>query len=410
MTDKLSNSDSKSSAEQLASFGGGKLFERPRSTSNLLRPDFDKYMAYSKTFFDSQRYTNNGPNVRLLEERLAKLHEVNYCVTFCSGFWGLVATISAVALKGKSELIMPSLTYRRMAEIASWSKLTPHFCDVSEQTLAMTAKTVEPCINDNTAAILAAHPIVNCCDVEGLTELARKRNIPLIFDSVESLYETVPGGKVGGFGTAEGFSLHACKLLNGGGGGYITTNDKALAKKLKSVRSFGYDGLDNIVVDQGFNAKLNEMHAAMTLASLDDIETQVASNKANYQLYQEQLEDVKGIRLIEFDSHYQSGYKNIVVELLDEWPLSREVTIKLLNEENILARTYYSPPLHHKTREFEHISAQLTVTDSLAKRFVNLPCGQRVNGQDIKQIIGFLKFIFNYSESIKQKIKQHESS
>ena len=100
----------KKSIEDLAIFGGTRLFATPKSTSNLLRPDFDKFMNYSKLFFDERRYTNYGPNVKLLEKRLAKFHETEFCIAFCSGFWALALTIQALAIKGKTEIVMPSLT------------------------------------------------------------------------------------------------------------------------------------------------------------------------------------------------------------------------------------------------------------------------------------------------------------
>lgn len=396
----------KSSVAELAIFGGTSLFAIPKSTSNLLQPDFEKFMGYSKLFFDQRQYTNNGPNVKLLEQRLAAFHQTEYCVTFCTGFWAIALAISVLALKGKTEIVMPSLTYRRMADIAAWVKLKPHFCEVEPDTLAMSAATVRPCINENTALILGAHPIVNCCDVDGLTALSKEKNIPLLFDSVESVYESTAGGKVGGFGNAEAFSLHACKLLNGFGGGYLTTNDASLAKQLALMRGFGFGGVDNIVVPGGMNAKLNEMHAAMTLASLDGLEEQVERNRQRYHTYKRMLPAIPGIRLLEFDEGHRAGYKNIVVELLDEWPLTRADTISILNAEKILARAYYSPPLHRKPMAFAHVPADLPVTDRLAERFLNLPCGHLVSNEDITGIVEMLGFISDNANRINDRLRE----
>lgn len=396
----------KSGVEELAIFGGTSLFVIPKSTSNLLQPDFEKFMSYSKLFFDQHQYTNNGPNVRLLEQRLAAFHQTEYCITFCSGFWAIAAAISALALKGKTEIIMPSLTYRRMADIAAWVNLKPHFCEVEQATLAMSAATVMPCINDNTALILGVHPIVNCCDIDGLEALAKERNIPLLFDSVESVYESMTGGKVGGFGNAEGFSLHACKLLNGFGGGYITTNDASLARQLALMRGFGFAEVDSIVMPGGLNAKLNEMHAALTLASLDGIEEQVVRNRQRYYTYKHLLSPISCIRLLEFDESQQAGYKNIVVELLDEWPLTRADTINILNAEKILARVYYSPPLHRKPMAFAHVPANLPLTDRLAERFLNLPCGHLVSNDDITSIVEMLEFISVNASHINERLSK----
>ena len=397
----------KCSIEDLAIFGGSTLFEIPKSTSNLLRPDFEKFLGYSRSFFDKHQYTNNGPNVRLLEKRLADFHQTKFCVTFCSGFWAIALTISALAIKGRTEIVMPSLTYRRMADIAAWVKLKPNFCEVEQATLAMSAETVKPCINENTAIILGVHPIVNCCDSDALVRLSKEEKIPLLFDSVESVFETNIGGKIGTFGNAEAFSLHACKLMNGFGGGYITTNDENLARKLSWMRGFGFKDLDKVEVSGGMNAKLNEIHAAMALASLDGVEEQVLRNRERYLTYRRLLQDIPSIRLIEFDESQRPGYKNIVVELLDEWPLTRAETINILNSENILARAYYSPPLHRKPMLFDYIPADLPITDRLAERFLNLPCGHFVSNEDIENIVGFLKFILVNSDQINDRLSEN---
>lgn len=396
----------KSNIEELALFGGARMFSTPKPTSNLVRPDFEKFLGYSKIFFDRHQYTNDGALVKQLEQRLAAFHQTTFCVTFCSGFWALALTIPALARKGKSEIVMPSFTYRRMADIAAWTRLKPHFCDVEADTLANSAATVRPCINENTALILGVHPIVNFCDIDGLVDLAREKNIPLLFDSVESVYESSAGRKIGCFGTAEIFSLGASKLVNGFEGGYLTTNDARLAERLALTRGFGFKGQDNVAVPGGLNAKLNEIHAAMALASLDDLEDQVARNRQRYLTYQRLLAPLKGIRLHEFDESHHPGYKNIVIEILDDWPLSRADTVSILNAEMILARAYYTPPLHRKRMAYPHVPVELPVTDRLAERYVLPPCGHLVSNEDIGEIVGLMSFISANAAAIKARLQQ----
>lgn len=397
----------KNKVDELAVFGGESLFETPKSTSNLVRPDFEIFLSYSKLFFYQRQYTNNGPLVKLLEQRLADFHKAKYCVTFCNGFWALVLAISALALKGKTEIVMPSLTYRRMADIAAWTNLKPHFCEVDSTTLSISATTVRPCINENTALILGVHPIVNCCDIDGLVRLAKEKNIPLLFDSVESVYESTIGGKVGCFGDAEVFSLHASKLLNGFEGGYLTTNNVNLAEHLALMRGFGFKGADHIAVSDGMNAKLNEIHAAMALASLDGLENQVFRNHQRYCTYKRFLASIPGIRLVEFDESDQTSYKNIVIELLDGWSLTREDTLNILNAEKIFARAYYSPPLHRKRMAYDYVPVDLPVTDILAERFMLLPCGHLVCNDDIVEIVELFSLLSTQANSIIDRLQKN---
>lgn len=396
----------KSNIEELAIFGGVRLFSTPKPTSNLVRPDFEKFLGYSKIIFERHQYTNNGALVKQLEQRLAAFHQTTFCITFCSGFWALALAISAVARPGKTEIVMPSFTYRRMADIAAWTRLKPHFCDVEADTLANSAATVRPCINDNTALILGVHPIVNFCDIDGLVALAKEKNIPLLFDSVESVYESSAGRKIGCFGAAEIFSLGASKLVNGFEGGYLTTDDAQLAERLALMRGFGFNEQDNLALPGGLNARLNEIHAAMALAGMDDLEDQVARNRQRYLIYQRLLAPLKGIRLLEFDESHHPGYKNIVIEILDDWPLSRADTVSILNAEMILARAYYTPPLHRKRMAYPHVPVELPVTDRLAERYVLPPCGDLVSNEDIAVIVESMSFISANAAAINARLHQ----
>ena len=380
------------------------MFSSPKPTSNLARPDFARFLEYSNAFFDRHQYTNDIVTEQL-ERRLAAFHQTGFCIAFCSGFWALALTIRALARPGKSELVIPAFTYRRMADIAAWLKLKPHFCDVEQETLASSAATVRPCINENTSLIVGVHPIVDLCDIAGLVDLARDRNVPLIFDSVESVYESFEGRKIGSFGAAEVVSLGASKLLNGFEGGYVTTNDATLARRLAAMRDVGRQS-SHVIVPGGLNARLSEIHASMALAALDGLEEQIARNRERYLTYQRLLANVEGMRLLEFDESHRPGYKNIVVEVLNNWPLSRDDTVRILNAEMILARAYYTPPLHRKQMAYPHIPAELPITDRLADRFILFPCGHLVSNGDIIQIVDLLQFISANSSSIEARSRQ----
>jgi dTDP-4-amino-4,6-dideoxygalactose transaminase len=394
--------DVKTSPEDFALFGGKPLFDSIRSTSNLVRPDFDKFLAYSRLFFEDNRYSGEGRAEQLLDARLADFHQARHCISFCSGFWGLVLGTQCLALKGRTEVVMPSLTYRRLADAVTWAGLTPHFCEVDPELLCITAETARPCINDNSALILGVHPIVNCCDSEGLEALSVESGIPLLFDSVESAYETLNGRKVGSFGRAECFSMHASKLLNAFEGGYVTTDDDALAQRLQAMRNYGF-GMDGGSSAPGMNAKQNEIHAAMALAALDDVHEQVELNRQRYYRYKTSLTSVPGLRLIQFDERERTGYKNIVVELLDDWPISRELTLALLHKDNMLCRPYYYPALHQKSTGYATVCGNLSRTEALARRFLTLPCGYFVSEDDIGRVCDYLRAITRHGTALAQR-------
>lgn len=352
------------------------LFDPPLSTSNLVQPDRTVFLHYARAAHDG------APVVEWLETRLAAFHEAAHCIALCNGFWGLVLSIHALAIPGRTDILMPSLTYRRMADVAAWARLRPRFCEVDRRTLACTAATMQAALVPEIGLLLAVHPIVNQCDVSGLVALAAEQGLPLLFDSVESVFEHVPGGKVGGFGDAECFSLHASKLLNGFEGGYVTTNDPALARRLGTLR-------DGSAAD-GMDARLNRFHAAMALASLDGLDNQVGRNRARYAAYQRALAGLPGLRLLPFEDSPHASCKTIVAELLPSWPLSRTETLARLNAAQVLARAYYHPPLHMKPMAYPHVPASLPITERLSEAFIVLPCGHHVGLDDIEAVVGLL--------------------
>ena len=355
------------------SAAGAAALERPLSTSNLVQPDRATLMAYARAAHDG------APVVAWLEERLAAFHEAAHCVALCNGFWSLVLAIHALALPGRTDVLMPSLTYRRMADVAAWARRRPRFCEVDADTLAPSAATMRAALAPEVGLLLAVQPIVGTCDAAELEAMAREKGLPLLFDSVESVFERTPDGKVGSFGNAECFSLHASKLLNGCEGGYITTQDGALAGRLAALR----DG----TAPDGMDARLNAIHAAMALAALDGLEDQVCRNRERYETYRHLLHGMPGLRLLPFADQAASSCKTIVVELLEEFPLSRAETLARLNAANLLARPYYHPPLHAKPMTYPHVSARLPVTERLAERFMLLPCGHHVDLSDIRAVV-----------------------
>lgn len=384
----------------LAYFNGKPAFKIPKSTSNLIKPDKERYKEYLKLTFGKESSTNiNNSILKLFEKRFAELHNVKYCIPATNGLWALVMAIDSLRIPKRKEIIMPSLTYRRMADIAAWLNLVPRFCDVDKFNFGVNKNNIKECITSETALVLAPHPIVNICDIEGITNLCNEHNLPLLFDSVESYYAEFNGKTIGGFGDAECFSLHASKFINGFEGGYITTNNRDLAKKLREKLSGGKVSNTN-TLSIGFNLPLIDFHAAMALACLDNLEKQLKHNIEVYNTYKTRIKNIPGINLIEYDYNEKRSFKNILFELTEEWPLSRNITMEILNAENLLARPYYYPTLHETKREYKTIFTNLPNTIYWKDRLLLMPCGEFVSTDDVHLIMDIIEKIRLHSKAI----------
>ena len=186
-----------SGPKSLVSVADKPLFAEAKPTCNLYRPDIESFLEYSHAFYSNGRYSN-AELCRSLELRLAEFHEVKRVISVTSGFWAHVLAMSALALPGRREIVAPAFGYRRTDDMIAWAGYVPHFCDVSSATLAVTADTVKAELNDKTALILAPHPMVNCCEAEGIESLGRSHGIPVVFDSVEAAYRSYNGRRIGG--------------------------------------------------------------------------------------------------------------------------------------------------------------------------------------------------------------------
>lgn len=398
----------KRTIEDWALFGGPRLFDTIRTTMNLFPPDGGIFFRHAKRSFDAMRLTNNGPALLELEMKLASLHGVRRCVAFSSGFTAMYVAIRNLGLPGRKEVITPSLTYRKMADIIEWGGFVPRFCDVDRDTLGPSRETVEACINGDTAMILAAHPRTRLCDVDGIAGLSRETGIPLMFDSVEACGATHKGRPLGGFGDCESFSMHADKIINGAEGGYITTDNEDFAAKISLARAFGLNGPDRIELP-GTNAKLNELHAALALSGIAHHEEQLRKNMELHLSYQESLRGIPGFNVVDYDRDEKRNWRSLLVRLDETWPLSRRQTLDLLNAENVLARPYYFPPQHITYGKARQTGEnRLPVTEWAAECHLILPFGSTVSMEDTKIIGQAVRSMGEQGLELRKRLERHE--
>ena len=353
------------------------------STSNLYEPKIESVLDLVYNFSDDSGRLIEGLAIQDLEGRLCKYHKSKYCISFSSGFWALVASITSKSIEGRNEIIMPSLTYRRLADVAYWTKHTPVFVDINTDSLAISTNAVREAITNNTALILAVHPIVNCCNVNELINISKEYGIPIVFDAVESVHETYSGKRIGSFGVGEVFSLHACKLMNGAEGGYVCTDDEQLYKRMTEFRDSS-DSSNSL--DCSIDSRFNDIHAILAIASLKELEKNISHSKKIYIQYKSLLSNIPNARLLEHDENEQTSYKNIVIEILDSSSINRDTLVTLLNKKDILARAHYFPPLHSKHSDYKTIITDMENTEFAATRYVNLPCGSRVTALDVGRV------------------------
>jgi len=395
----------KNNIDELAFLGGDLLFTE---TLHVGRPNIgsrEKLLARIDDMLDRRWLSNNGPYQVELEQKLAELLQVKHCILINNATIALEIAVRALELRG--EVILPSFTFVATAHALQWMGVTPVFCDVDPITHNMDPEKVESLITPLTTGILGVHVWGRSCDVEALSSIAQKHQLKLMFDAAHAFACTHQGRMIGGFGDAEVFSFHATKFFNTFEGGAVATNNSQLAARVRSMRNFGFAGLDN-VIDLGTNGKMSEISAAMGLTSLESLQEFIQINHQNYQAYVSGLEGIPGVKLIDFDPHEKNNYQYIVIEVDEnESSISRNALVQLLHAENIRARRYFYPGCHQMEpyrSKFLNAGQLLPETEKLTQNVLQLPTGTAVTEADVRKICDFIRFVVEHSGEIREKI------
>lgn len=299
------------------------------------------------------------------------------------------------------------MTVIATAHALQWQQITPIFCDIDPDTHLIDPDKVERLITERTTGILGVHLWGRTCDIDALSRISNRHGLQLMFDAAHSFGCSHGGRMVGGFGRAEVFSFHATKFFNSFEGGAITTNDDALAAKIRLMTNFGFAGYDK-VVNLGTNAKMCEMAAAMGLASLRSLDDFVAVNRRNYQAYERFLAGVPTMRLIEYNNREHCNYQYIVAEYTPRsGGATRDDLVKALWAENVMARRYFWPGCH-RMEPYRTLYPQavqgLPHTDTIAAKLLVLPTGTAVSVEEIELICGLIELVVREGRQLREHL------
>ncbi|MBE9052089.1 aminotransferase class I/II-fold pyridoxal phosphate-dependent enzyme [Nostocales cyanobacterium LEGE 11386] len=379
---------------ELAFFGGEPKFKERLFVGRPNIGNRDRLLDRINDMLDRRWLSNNGVFVQEFELQVAKYLGVKHCIAVCNGTIALELVIRALELKG--EVIIPSFTFIATAHALQWQEITPVFCDVDPKTHTLNPWQLESLITPRTSGIIGVHVWGQPCDVETLTEVANKHHLKLMFDASHAFGCSHRGTMLGNFGTAEVFSFHATKFINTFEGGAIVTNDSELNQKLRLMKNFGFAGFDNVIY-LGTNGKMSEISAAMGLTSLESLEEFIEVNRHNYLCYLEGLAGIPGVSLFPMNEAEKHNYQYVVLEIDEEQTqVSRDLLLKILHAENVIARRYFYPGCHRMEpyrSYFPHAGLLLPETEKLARRVLILPTGTATSKADVSKICQIIRFV-----------------
>lgn len=393
----------KNQLRQLAIFGGVPAFQEQLHVGRPNIGNRDRFLERVNDILDRKWLTNKGPYVQEIEQRIADFIGVKHCIATSNGTVALEIAIRAADLKG--EVIVPSMTFIATPHALQWLGITPVFCDIDPKTHNLNPNHLEKMITPQTTGIIGVHLWGRSCNIEALAEIARQRNLKLLYDAAHAFGCSHKGQMIGNFGDMEVFSFHATKFFNTLEGGAIVTNDDELATKIRLMKNFGFIGYDN-AISVGTNGKMNEVSAAMGITLLDDLDELISVNHSNYKVYQQELKGIPGIKLVTYNGAEKNNYQHIILEI-DEavTQIKRDQLVNILYAENVLARRYFYPGCH-RMEPYRSIlpdaGLYLPETEKLVERLISLPTGTAIGSQEISKICQIIRLAIAHGPCLKE--------
>lgn len=233
----------------------------------------------------------HGEECRKFEEEFAEYCGVKYCVGVATGLDALFLILKAMNIGNGDEVIVPSNTYIATALAVSYTGAKPIFVEPEIETFNINPSRIEEKITSNTKAIIAVHLQGRTADMEAIDVIAKKHNLKVIEDAAQAHGAKYKGKKAGSLGDAAGFSFYPGKNLGAlGDGGCVTTNDKALADKVRALGNYGSDYKYHHIY-KGVNSRLDEIQAAFLRVKLPNLDRWNEDRRATAKKYFEGIKN-----------------------------------------------------------------------------------------------------------------------
>lgn len=299
-------------------------------------PPFEEYVEMIKPLWETRWLTNMGDYHKKLENQLKEFLNVQEISLTVNGHMALELGLQALGLPRGGEVITTPFTFISTTHAIVRNGLTPIFCDVKDD-YTIDENKIESLITKKTVAILPVHVYGNVCNVEAIERIAYKYNLKVLYDAAHAFGERYKG--IGNFGDISIFSFHATKVYHTIEGGCICTHSRELYEKLYNLKNFGIRN-EELIVEVGANAKMNEFQAAMGLCNLKYVEKNILARKNVVERYRKVLNN-RYIHINNYNDSIEPNYAYFPV--LFRSKEKRDEVYEMLRNEKVFSRKYFYP-------------------------------------------------------------------
>ena len=333
------------------------------TTNNYIPLHEPKFQGNEKKYLNdcinSTFVSSVGKYVNQFEKEFASKVGSKYAIATINGTSALHIALILANVKQDDEVITQALSFVATANAISYTKAKPIFIDVDKNTLGLSHKALKKflekhciikdkkCINKTTKKVIKAcvpmHTFGHSCKIDKIVKLCEKWHITLIEDSAESIGSFYKNKHTGTFGKLGIFSFNGNKILTGGNGGIIITNDKAIAKKAKHLTTtakvphkwkYSHDIL-------GYNYRLSNINASILLAQIEQLDKFLKSKRQLASKYKKFFKKFDKIKFVKEPKNSKSNYW--LNSIIFKNKKQRDKFLKFSNKQGIMTRPIWQP-------------------------------------------------------------------
>ncbi|MBX5444176.1 DegT/DnrJ/EryC1/StrS aminotransferase family protein [Sphaerobacter sp.] len=327
-----------------------------------------------------------GKVTRELEERFAAMVGARHAVAVSSGTAALHLAWLALLEPG-DEVLVPAFTFIATASTVVFAGGRPIFCDVDPATATLDLEDAARRLTPRTRAIAPVHLYGGACDVDGIQRLAREHGLRIVWDAAQAHGTRIDGRDVGSFADMVCYSFYPTKNMTTGEGGMITTNDDALAERLRLLRSHGQERKYEHTL-LGLNYRLTDVQAAIGLVQLDQLPGWLEQRRANARRLDALLAGLPGITTPVRLPGVEHSYHQYTIQIdAAAAGITRDDLQAALAARGIQSAVHYPRPLHRQpVFAPEHGATSLPVSERLAESVLSLPVHPALTEDDLERI------------------------
>jgi dTDP-4-amino-4,6-dideoxygalactose transaminase len=331
-------------------------------------------------------WLTTGPQAVQFEEEFAAYVGAANAVACSSGTAALHLALRGMGIGPGDEVITSPYTFVASTEVVLYLGAKPVFVDIDPRTLNIDPAAMEAAVTPDTRAILPIHVAGYPCEMDPIMDAAADHGLGVLEDAAHALPASYRGRRVGSIGTATAFSFYATKNLTTGEGGMVTTDNPAVANKMRTLRLHGISGdawkrymkggrWFYEVVDQGYKYNLPDIQAAMGRVQLRRLDQLDQARRRLDRRYRDALTDSPVVLPPEENADHRPSFHLFVIRLDPagtQW--DRAAFIEALRERGISTSVHFIPVhLHPYYRDMGYRRGMFPAAEAAFDAAVSLP-------------------------------------